>query len=56
MKEVKQKLLRTLLETHGQEKICDNLANIMKTYDILEEEIVIRRRNSLKDYLTNNLT
>ena len=39
IKEIKQNLLKSLLATIGQNKICDSLAAIYKTYDILEREL-----------------
>lgn len=40
IKQVKEKLLKSLLATIGQNKVCDSLAGINKAFDILEKELI----------------
>lgn len=40
LKLIKENLLKALLNTIGQNKVCDSLAGINKAFDILEKEII----------------
>ena len=40
MKTRKQNLLKALLNTIGQKKVCDSLADINKAFDILEKALI----------------
>lgn len=49
MQKIKQKLLRTLLQCKGDEKVVDCLTSIYATYNILEQEFIKKYATSDKD-------